>query len=72
MANTKLLSSKNIPEEVLVGKGTMTVLECANKRVFEEIEKDCRGHIFHLEHEGRFFIKAGKDILNYLKPIIED
>lgn len=66
-----LLSDKNIPESLLVGKGTMTVLECKSKEAYNKIEQAMRGSIFHLEKDGRFFVKVGSQELKILKPYIE-
>lgn len=66
-----LLSDKNIPESLLIGTGTMTVLECKDKEAYLKIEKAMRGGIFHLEKDGRFFVKIGSQELKVLKPYIE-
>lgn len=72
MEQPKLLSTKNIPEDVLIGKGKMTVLECKDKKVFEQLEQEFRGAIFHLSIVGRFYIKVDYQMFKMLKPYIED
>ena len=49
----------------------MTVLECKDKEAYLKIEKAMRGGIFHLEKDGRFFVKIGSQELKVLKPYIE-
>lgn len=71
MNSTELLSDKNIPEALLVGKGELTVLRCKNKSVYQKIEETFRGGIFHLEYKGEFYVKVDRQTLKSLKPYIE-
>lgn len=72
METGKILSTKNIPDEMLVGFGKgMTVLECANKNVYEKVEKDFRGAIFHKEKNGRFFVALSNSYVKMLEKLIE-
>lgn len=71
METPKLLSTQNIPESLLIGKGTLTVLECKTKQAYLKLEETFRGGIFHLEKDNRFYIKVDRATLKILKPYIE-
>ena len=66
-----LFSDKNIPESLLIGKGTFTVLECKDQSVYQKVEQVYRGGIFHLQKDGRFYVKVNTATLKQLKSHIE-
>lgn len=71
MEKSKILTTKNIPEDILVGKGELTVLECKNEEIYRNMENDFRGSIFHLYSDGRWYIKVNSQVLKILKSYIE-
>ncbi len=72
MSTPTLLTKKNIPESLLIGKGELTVLECKSKEIYKKIEQAFRGSLFHLEHKGKFYVKVDRQTLKELKPYIEN
>jgi hypothetical protein len=69
---SKVFSKDNIPEELKEGSVNLTILECKNESVYDIAKYDYSGLAFFTKHEGRFFIKAGKSIVDVLSKNIEE